>query len=237
MHGGHSLSHLASFELDAFIRRGWLARLSEALRSSIIAHSRVRHVPAGEGIALEGDTDSTIYGIAAGVVTVQRSHRHEIPILAGMLFAGQWFGSGPSLAHLPRMLTFGARLDTTLLCLGSAELARVRAVFPDLPDHLAELAQLQANHAVDCVSELLIPETELRITAVLLRLANLSAPETVLPLAQIELAEMANASRASVGKLIKDLKAVGLVTIRYGRIEVRDRAALTAWFDHRMTAG
>jgi CRP-like cAMP-binding protein len=135
------------------------------------------------------------------------------------------------------MMTFAARVDSTLLCLGGAELERVRARFPDLADHLARLAQLQANHAVDCVSELLIPETELRITAVLLRLANLAAPETILPATQTELAEMANASRTSVAKLVRELKRLGLVAISYGRIMVCDRAALTAWFDGRMAAG
>lgn len=218
------------------VQRGWLAGKAEVFRNCILEQGRWRDVPAGGMIAMEGDTDTVIFGIASGVVSAQRSHRHDIPILGSLLFPGQWFGSGPRLAGAPRMMTFAARQDVTLLCLGDAELARVRAHCPDLTDHLAHLAQLQANFAVDCVSELLIPETELRITAVLLRLANLAAPDTILPMAQIELAEMANASRASVGMLIKELKAAGLVTISYGQIEVRDRAALTAWFDHRMAA-
>jgi CRP-like cAMP-binding protein len=227
---------MAPLDQGNLSRRGWLAGKSPAFRRCVLEEGRRRHVSAGEVIALEGDTDTMIFGIAAGAIAAQRSHRHEVPILGSILFPGQWFGSGPRLAQRPRMMTFAARVDSTLLCLGDAELERVRAGFPDLANYLAQLAQLQANHAVDCLSELLIPETELRIAAVLLRLANLAAPDTILPLAQTELAEMANASRASVAKLIKELKQRGLVAISYGRIMVCDRVALTAWFDNRMAA-
>lgn len=217
-------------------RRGWLAGQSAAFRRGVLDQGHWRHFSAGEVIALEGDTDTTIFGIGAGAIDAQRSHRHALPILGSILFPGQWFGSGPRLVQMPRMMTFTARLNSTLLCLGDAELKRVSAMFPDLPVHLAQLAQLQANHAVDCVSELLIPETELRITAVMMRLAKLAAPEPMLPLAQTELAEMANASRASVAKLVRELKQRGLVSVSYGRIIVCDRAGLTAWFDCRMVA-
>lgn len=225
---------MATFDLDGLVRRGWLAAQAEDFRHCIAQHGRLRTLESGEPIAFEGDTDKQFYGIVSGAVSCLRSHRHEAPILATVLFPGQWFGTSPHLTRLPRVLTFTAKEHSVLLCLDPAALDRMRARFPDLSDRLGQLAQMQANYLVDIMSELLIPQTELRIAAVLLRLTGWTDCGHSLPLNQTELAEMANASRASVAKVVKELKAGGLLATNYARIEIRDPDALADWFQSRL---
>jgi CRP-like cAMP-binding protein len=79
---------------------------------------------------------------------------------------------------------------------------------------------------------LLVADTARRIVTVLQRLAIWAAPSTRLPLAQAELAEMSNASRASVSKTVKELERQGLLKVVYGGIEVPDLGALNRWNPH-----
>lgn len=183
---------------------------------------------------MEGDEDLRIFGVVRGAVGTYSSHRHQFPVLGAMLLSGQWFGVGPRFVGGGRKLTFIAMEDTELLCFGNAEFQQVSVSCSDLDDQLAQLAQMMSNYSNLIVAELLIPETDRRIVAVLLRLCEGTSGEFSFRLSQAELGEMSNASRDTVNKLVKRLEQCGLLTTRYGRIVVADYEGLARWFD---TAG
>lgn len=209
----------------------WLSRQDAAFNQRLIEVARLAVHRAKDPISFEGDDDPRIFGIVSGTIGCLISHRHEIPLLGTIVGPGQWFGLGPQLTRTPRILSFVAREPSVLVSLGDAELGRLGETFPDLPQRLAELAQMHTNYASLVVAELLVPEAERRIAAVLLRLSEPGIGQSGFPVSQSELGEMANASRASVSKALGTLARSGLVEVGYGRIAVLDRANLEAWFE------
>lgn len=184
-----------------------------------------------ETVTSEGDEDPRIFGVSNGTIGTYSSHRHQFPVLGTILVPGQWFGIGPRLIGGGRTLTFIAMENSELLCFGETEWQQIAAVCPELQDRLAQLAQMMSNYSNEIVAELLIPKTERRIVAVLLRLCERSSGEFSFPLSQTQLAEMANASRSSVNTIIKTLENAGLVTAGYGRISVTNHQGLARWYD------
>jgi CRP-like cAMP-binding protein len=223
------LENKTAESLAALWRKGWLAVQPDDFRRAMVAIGRQRSLASGEVVALEGEDDARMYGIVKGAMACSGSHGHDAPILGTIMFPGQWFGFGPQLAGTRRVLTFHAQCPSVLLCFGNPELAKVRASFPDLGDRLAQLAQMQTNYTTDVVCELLVKDTALRIVTVLQRLAIWAAPATRLPMSQAELAEMSNASRASVSQALKMLERQGLVVLGYGGIDIPALDALNRW--------
>ncbi|MEE4338137.1 Crp/Fnr family transcriptional regulator [Erythrobacter sp.] len=213
----------------------WLSRQPAAFRQHLIAVGRRAFYGRRDPIGFEGDDDRRILGIVSGSIGCLTSHRQHMPVLGTIIGPGQWFGMGPQLIGSERILSFVAREPSELISLGDTELWRLREAFPDLPQRLAGLAQLQSNHIAGLVAELLVPEADRRIAAVLLRLCEPGSGKDSLPLSQSELGEMANASRASVSRTLRVLAQRGLVEVGYGRIAVEDRAGLEAWFETSRT--
>jgi CRP/FNR family transcriptional regulator, cyclic AMP receptor protein len=210
---------------------GWLSLQPETFCRAMICSGRVVALGVRQPVTMEGDEDPRIFGVVRGAIGTYSSHRHEFPVLGTVLFPGQWFGLGPRLIGGERTLTFVAMEDSELLCFGPAEFQKIGEIAPDLNDRLAQLAQFMSNYSAQIIAELLIPETDRRIVAVLLRLCERSYGNFSFRLSQAEIGEMSNASRDTVNKLVKRLAQNGLLTVRYGRIEVADYAGLARWFD------
>lgn len=214
----------------------WLSRQPPAFSQCVLDVGRRAFFGCKDMVSFEGDEDRRIFGIVSGSIGCLTTHRQNMPVLGTIIGPGQWFGMGPQLTGTGRILSFVAREPSELVSLGDAELGRLREAFPDLPDRIAQLAQLQSNHIVGLVAELLVPKTERRIAAVLLRLCEPGAGRDTLPVSQSELGEMANASRASVNRTLGMFAQRGLLEIGYGRITVQDRAGLEAWFETSRTS-
>jgi CRP-like cAMP-binding protein len=216
---------------EALLAGAWLSRQPDDFRASILRHGRVITVRPAETIAYEGDNDQRIFGIMRGAIACYGSHCHDTPMLGTLTMPGQWFGFGTTIGGRPRSLSFTAREASALLCLGPAELTALRAEWPDLATRLGWLTIINTDYTENIVWELLVGRVDRRIVAVLLRLCRSTTAEPSFPLSQSELAEMANASRASVNKLLRSLEHEGLVSAGYGRIMVHDVERLKAWFD------
>ncbi|WP_157982203.1 Crp/Fnr family transcriptional regulator [Oceanicella sp. SM1341] len=79
------------------------------------------------------------------------------------------------------------------------------------------------------MSDLLLPASEQRLAATLLRLV--AAQDTPrLRISQSELGATANVSRNVVSRILGRFSRKGWVELGYGCVEVRDAAALTASF-------
>ena len=90
--------------------------------------------------------------------------------------------------------------------------------------------------AIQVIADLLIPQTDRRVAATLLRLAGAHANPAAgkmgeIKLNQTELAEMANTSRHSVNRAFGRFEARGWIAVNYNVVQLRDPIAL-AEFAH-----
>jgi len=215
----------------ALCEHGWLSDQPPAFREAVLRHGKAKRVTRRRVIAYEGDADPQIFGVASGSVGIYCSHRHDYPRIGTIIGPGKWFGEGPRMAGKPRVLTFIAAETSVLLTLGDSELRAIAKDHPDLPQRLGHLAEANAQFIAFIVSELLVPQTERRMAAVLLRLCEWRKEPIRLALGQSELGEMMNASRASVSRALKRLETRGLLEVGYGTVTVPATAALVHYLE------
>jgi CRP/FNR family transcriptional regulator, cyclic AMP receptor protein len=209
----------------------WLRDQDASFCQALVRTGRRVSCETGEHITFEGDEDWRFFGVIRGSVGSFGSHRHDTPILGTLLLPGQWFGLNAALAKRPRSLTFVIKEPSELLSFGQREAQLLHDAFPDLSARLSKLSTINFDYTENVVGELLVPKVERRIVAVMLRLCRCTTASPSFPLSQAELAEMANASRGSVNRLLSQLELLGLISAGYGRITVRDPAGLERWFE------
>lgn len=217
---------------------GWLAGQPAEFRAAVLARAQLRAFAPGAFTFRAGDAPGGIYGVVAGGFAIHVPSRHGGPDLAHIMRPPAWFGHGPVLNGRPRTLTFRATEPSVALHVPLAALDDLSRRLPDAPRAIAAITDFTGAVAIQVVADLLIPEADRRVAATLLRVTG--AAEGAVPddaagfrLTQSELGEMANASRQLVNRALRGFAARGWVAVGYGRIAVRDAAALAAFADER----
>lgn len=218
--------------------RGWFAETHPGFRLAVLALGRRWSCTAGSVIYRAGDVGQDVFGICAGVVTLQSRLTHADAVLLHMLRPGEWFGTVPVLLDGNRRVTAIARTDVDLLRVPGDEL---RALLRRRPEWFAELGRdaiYNMDLAMQIAADLLIRDASARCAAVLLRLAGRRwalGPNADLaseiPASQSELAMLCNLSRNTFSRVVNGFSGRGLVTRNYRSLTVVDPARLRAIAD------
>ncbi len=180
-----------------------------------------------------GDGSGGVFGIVSGSVGVLGGTRWQLPALAHIERAGDWFGHGPALRGGNRTLTFVAAETTTLLQVPLERLRPPLQTDPDFAARLAQMADASTETVIRVARDLLIRDSARRLAAVLLRVTAMGevAPgdDAGYWLTQAELAEMASMSRHHVNRTLGMLRKSGWIALGYNRIRLLDVAGLTAF--------
>jgi CRP/FNR family transcriptional regulator, cyclic AMP receptor protein len=220
---------------QVFAQRGWLSRQPQAFRSRFIRLGRLVALERGAPVFHMGDHSGGVFGIVSGAVAVMGGTQWQLPAMAHIERAGDWFGHGPVLRGGSRTLTFVAAEPTTLL---QVPLDRLRPLLQDDPDFSARLAQMadaSTETVVWAARDLLIRDSARRLAAVLLWVTAMGEVPPGHPegyaLTQAQLGEMANISRHHVNRILGTLRRAGWIEAHYNRIRLLDVAALKtfAW--------
>jgi CRP/FNR family cyclic AMP-dependent transcriptional regulator len=222
---------------QVFSARGWLSRQPRPFRIRFIGLGRLIELERGEPVFHMGDGSGGVFGIVSGAIAVMGGTSRQLPVLAHIERAGDWFGHGPVLRGGPRTLTFIAAEPATLL---QVPLDRLRPQLQNDPEFAARLAQMadaSTETVIGVARDLLIRDSAKRLAAVLLRVtaAGEVPPdnEQGYALTQAQLGEMANISRHHVNRILGTMRRAGWIDARYNRIRLQDVAALKAfaWAD------
>jgi CRP-like cAMP-binding protein len=216
-----------------FAARGWLSRVPDAVRGELLAASEVRHVVAGEALVGAGEEGGGPFGLLQGRVGCWGTSPHAGPLLGHVAVPGDWFGQGPVQLGVARSVGFAALEPAIVLYLPAVKLRRMAADAPELFRHLARLSETSAQMMVALMTDMLIPDAERRLAAVLVRTrrsaldveAWATAP---LPLGQAALAELCGLSRAHVNRMLRRWTDDGLVATGYNNIRLLAPARLAA---------
>ena len=212
--------------------RGWLGDTPDEFREAILAVSGWQSLEPGAPIQSGGEDGGELIGLAQGIVELRTIFgRADTPLmhLAHPVF---WFGYVPILTGRPRGIAAAAK---TMVWLARIPQAAVRALLDKRPEwwrNLMQLSIIYGEVSQTVAADLLIRDSERRLSAVLLRLAGRrfagSADDepVEVPITQDELAGAANLSRNSVGTMLQRLAKRGLIERGYRGIEIRAPAAL-----------
>lgn len=217
----------------AVLSRGWLAEEDVAFRALLLEAASLRRFAQDAPVFRAGDEGGGVYGVAEGGFGVFVPRRDAPNRLAHVARRGDWFGYGPVMTRRRRTLGFAALEPSVALHVPLAALERIGQSDGRWRLSLARLSEGGMDVAIETIATLLIPDSEARIAATLLRIAPKPAPgETAAPavtgVTQAQLGEMANASREVVNRTLGRFEKRGWIASAYRRIELRDAPALEA---------
>jgi CRP-like cAMP-binding protein len=212
----------------------WLAPRPQEFREIFLAMARWHRADTGAVITLAGEEADDMIGLADGTAAlIAAQGRADTPIMH-LVRAPFWMGYGPMLLGKPRVVTAIARSPVLFASFPKAKIVPLLESRPGwwrpFTALLGEYGDLSALIAAD----LLIPNSEARCAAVLLRFGRARFPgpadadEIEVPVSQDELALAANLSRNSAGSILRVLSADGLVRTGYRTIIIQSPAALRA---------
>jgi len=213
---------------------GWLADQSAELRQECLAQGRIVTFRRGEAIYREGDEGLGLYGLISGSISVFIGYPRLAPRIATIVGPGTWFGVGPVLTGRRRNMECRAASDCMLLKVPGPVVDQLSSASPAHALALGALAMIGQDLAIRVSSELLIPSSSRRIAAIILRIAAPDENDTRFSsegvlVTQSQLAEMANVSRNIANGVLCRLRDAGWIETSYGRVMVRDRAALATY--------
>jgi CRP/FNR family transcriptional regulator, cyclic AMP receptor protein len=216
-----------------FSARGWLSRQPQAFRERVIKMGRLVVLDRGAPVFHMGDRQGGVYGIVSGGISVLGGTLWQMPALAHIERAGDWFGHGPALGGGDRILTFLAAEPTTLLHVPLEALRQQMREDADFAVRLAQMADVSTATVIWMARDLLIPDSARRLAAVLLRVTAMGGVEATdtdgYVMSQTELGEMANVSRNQVNRVLGALRRAGLIAVGYNRIRLLDVEGLKAF--------
>jgi CRP-like cAMP-binding protein len=146
---------------------------------------------------------------------------------------GTWFGEGPLIFGVPRVISVKASRPSTLVTLPLADCHAILTADPASWRWVAMLSAMTSELAGGVVADLLLRDPAKRAAALLLRLSGVrstvfrSARPAPVYLSQEKLAQLVNLSRNSIIPVLKEFVSNGYIEISYGSIRVLDIVGLT----------
>ncbi|MCX7300247.1 MAG: Crp/Fnr family transcriptional regulator [Rhodobacterales bacterium] len=215
--------------LQILAGQGWLAGTSEEFRELFLPMARWRRFAAGTVVTLGGEEADDIIGMASGVMAFTSALGQPDTPVMHLARAVYWMGYGPILLGGARVVSAEARSEVWVASFPKARLLPLLDDTTGWWRYFIRLVGEYGNMSATIASDLLIPESERRCAAVLLRFGGCQGAVTapvLVPVTQGEFAASANLSRNSAGKILRGWAAQGLVETGYGGITIVDPAGL-----------
>ena len=209
---------LAKVPLFAGLRADELEELSALFRTG-----RYRK---GEVVFREGDSGTALYVVEDGEVKLTLTSLEGKEVTLALLGSGAFFGELSLLDGEPRSADARTRVASTLLALEREHFLRVVESRPQLARSLLAALSRRLRRTTEMVHDAGFLDVPGRLARALLQMSDVdvrSGPDGIVDspqLTQVELAEMAGATRESINKWLGIYERLGLVERQKGFVTV-----------------
>lgn len=208
----------------SLLRRGWLARQDAPLAQEILSAGFQQRFGPGTEIYRIGDPGGGVYGVVDGVVVLTIAPTGQQPTIVQHASVGAWLGILPYVGGSVRRATLRTLGEAVLFHLPLEAMREMARRDPRLSRAFDEIAAETMELLFQVIEDLLQPDTGRRVAATLLRATG--GGEFRVPLTQLDLATMANASRRQVNTILQGFAARGWIAQGYGSVTVLNAAGL-----------
>jgi CRP/FNR family cyclic AMP-dependent transcriptional regulator len=202
----------------------WFFALPPAVEAAFRPLATPRRYGDGELVHGRGDPPDGLYRIARGKVRISAVSAGGRELILTMLEPGSWFGEISLLDGLPRTHDAHAVGDTELQVVSPQAFESLIAGQPALLRELMRLLCARLRLSLGALEDAMLLPAPARLAKRLLG-APIGASGGV-DLPQEQLARLVATSRQSVSGIVKAWERAGWVSVSYGHIVIRDRAAL-----------
>lgn len=196
----------------------------------MLAIARRRTFARDEVVFHEGDPADTVHLIDSGRAVVRNTTRHGQRVTLAVLGPGDAFGELALLeAGTRRSATVAAIEPLVTHAIYEADFHRLRGAHPELSEVIIALLSARVRQLDAQLLDALYLPADLRVRKRVAELAERyerTDGETVIPLRQEDIADLAGTSRATVNRVLREEARRGTVRLTRGRTAVLDRDRL-----------
>ena len=189
-----------------------------------------KHYHAGETIHLRGDRKPGLSVIMEGLVKVGNAGLDGGYQLTALLKKGDTFGEFTLFASLPRTHNANAFTDCIVVQLNPSQFEQWMTDCPSLSTAMLANVSQKLHSALEMLDDTRRLSMPARLAKVVMTLASEQNTQ-VLSLRQSDCAEMLGVTLLSAHKALNKLTQKGLLSSHYGKIEILDATALTAFVE------
>jgi CRP-like cAMP-binding protein len=203
----------------------WLARQPQAVREKVIRALVWSDVDPGAVLVRACGADTGLVGVIAGQVALELHERGGGRRLVDLRTSGFWGGRATPIRPTPERLAVVVHRPATVVTLPPE---RVTALIAEDPGCLVCFADLMSAHAQVLAQHFDVVagrDPTVRLARKIIACAGAAAGAR-LEATQLELAEMTNASRNTVNRVLTGLERDGALRLGYAYVVVNDAAAL-----------
>ena len=202
--------------------------LDEALRAKLLESSTLRRFSAGQIVQQRGAKADGFYVLDSGSVSVGQFLPSGEFRAAALLGPGDSWGELAMFAGNPRVVDAVAREESLIRHIRADLFQSLLAESPDAGMKLLAAMSAQLQEMIDLLAGIRRGSARPRIAGVLANLARASAAPVIIAITQEELGDLLGLTRMTVNTELKSLETEGLISRRYGKIEINDHAELRA---------
>jgi CRP/FNR family cyclic AMP-dependent transcriptional regulator len=200
---------------------GWLAEQPARFRAGVLKRCRLRPLQVGTPLYVLGDPPGGVWGLVDGFVDVLLAVGPGSPFLVHIGRPGWWVGEAAAATRTTRRVDVRARTAVHALYLSPKALSELAEEDASAWRCFATLSVAHLDNALSLAVALAPGSVRSKVLATLIRLAGppVQVDDVVeLPCKQSEIAEMTGLTRNSVGPVMRQLIAEGLIEARRNRI-------------------
>lgn len=219
---------------DDVVRQAPLfAALDDEAAAALKATMTTREVGRGEVLFTEGDPGDRLYIIVDGKIKLGRASGDGRENLLAILGPGEMFGELSLFDPGPRNATATAVADTSLLGVGSDDLATWLNGRPDVARQLLRSLARRLRRTNEALADLVFSDVPGRVAKALLELSQRfgrPVEEGIMvahDLTQEELAQLVGASRETVNKALADFATRGWIKLEARAVLLMNTERLT----------
>lgn len=227
------MSNILHSDLRSVTSPMLFSAMSVELQEALVKRSSVKEFSEGQIIQQRGERANGFYLIESGSVTVGRFFKSGEFRGVAVLGPGDSWGELAMFSERLRVVDAIARSDCTIRFVRAQDFDMAIANRPmEFRALLAALSK-QLQDTLDIMSGIRLGSAHNRVAGLLTTIAEPSMKPARIRITQQELGELLGLTRATVSGVLKELERAGVLTRRYGFVEIHNLEKLQiAALDH-----
>ncbi|WP_406625574.1 Crp/Fnr family transcriptional regulator [Acidovorax sp. SDU_ACID1] len=205
----------------------WFAAQDASLRQALQDGVHTLRGAKGEAVLEAGAEVGGWYAVLSGLVMLHSPEARGRQSAFLGVPDGEWFGEGSAMKAEPRRYRVVALRETQLMCLPLPLFQRLRETSLAFNQCLAAHLNMRLGQAMAIIEAGRMRSPEHRVALYLSPLFWRSTRR--IHLTQEELGHLAGLSRQTVNRVLRQLEALRIVSLDFGRVAIVDDAALAAY--------
>jgi CRP/FNR family cyclic AMP-dependent transcriptional regulator len=198
--------------------------LQEPELREINARMVTRFFPKGSIVVNEGDQTDSLYIIISGKVKVFSSDEEGKEVVFSTLGPREYFGEVALIDEEPRSASVMTMESSKLAMISKADFQEYLARHPSIAISLLRTLARRMRVETENIKSLALMDVYGRVAKTLLDLAVERDGKRITDrITHREIANMVGASREMVGRILKDLRQGGYISVEGGRIVINEK--------------